>query len=382
MDAKRLGEKIYNLRKAREWTQAQLAEKLFVSDKTVSRWESGIGYPEISQLPQIASLFGVSTDYLLNAEMDNIKTENETNQTISKTVTKEEKKLNNNAIKINKKINITFIILMSIMLISLFIPMEYGFTTFFGSGSVTISMIDLLGSTQFKEIFIILIFLLFTIYEIISNIIVLSNENIEQKGFARAYKITSLVSGFMLTLASGILVQEVQSAYTIILLLTSIIIATLAVIHLFIHYDENDYIDKKIKSIKPIFKNYSKPLFYGVLVSTAICTIFFVSIVLITNASYSNSYNIFEYLLFFGTIAINIASLIFLFKSRQHSKLLKKAILLLSSLLVINAIYLVMVIVSIMTVVLYEEIIMGILFLINAVLIILLLIQHKKNITK
>lgn len=49
-------------------TQTQLAEKLFVSDKTVSRWERDESTPDLALIPIIADLFGVTTDELLRGE--------------------------------------------------------------------------------------------------------------------------------------------------------------------------------------------------------------------------------------------------------------------------------------------------------------------------
>ena len=68
MDAKVFGSTIMRLRKEKGYTQAELAEKLHISDKTVSKWENGQGFPNISQLPALANLFGVTTDYLLFEE--------------------------------------------------------------------------------------------------------------------------------------------------------------------------------------------------------------------------------------------------------------------------------------------------------------------------
>lgn len=60
-----MGKRIMALRKAAGMTQEQLAEKLGVSPQAVSKWENDISCPDISALPLIASLFGVSTDQLL-----------------------------------------------------------------------------------------------------------------------------------------------------------------------------------------------------------------------------------------------------------------------------------------------------------------------------
>lgn len=72
MDAKNIGSLIARLRKKNGMTQSALAQKLNVSDKTVSKWESGNGFPEITQFPVLASLFGVSIDYLMTGERKGI----------------------------------------------------------------------------------------------------------------------------------------------------------------------------------------------------------------------------------------------------------------------------------------------------------------------
>lgn len=72
MDAKNLGLLVARLRKKNGLTQAQLADKLCISNKTISRWESGLGYPEITQLPTLAAVLGVSVDYLLTGERKGI----------------------------------------------------------------------------------------------------------------------------------------------------------------------------------------------------------------------------------------------------------------------------------------------------------------------
>ena len=59
------GDRISFLRKLKELTQAQLAEKLGISAQAVSKWESGLSCPDIMMLVPLADIFGVSTDVLL-----------------------------------------------------------------------------------------------------------------------------------------------------------------------------------------------------------------------------------------------------------------------------------------------------------------------------
>ena len=63
------GETIKKLREKKRLTQLQLAEKLTVSDKTVSKWETGRGLPDISILPQLAAALSVTVPELLTGDV-------------------------------------------------------------------------------------------------------------------------------------------------------------------------------------------------------------------------------------------------------------------------------------------------------------------------
>ena len=60
------GAAIRELRLQKNMTQLQLAEKLNVSDKAVSKWETGKGYPDITLLESIADAFGISVTELIS----------------------------------------------------------------------------------------------------------------------------------------------------------------------------------------------------------------------------------------------------------------------------------------------------------------------------
>ena len=59
-----IGKNIYTLRKEKKVTQAQLAEKLGVSEQAVSKWENDLCAPDVSMFPILADYFGVSIDHL------------------------------------------------------------------------------------------------------------------------------------------------------------------------------------------------------------------------------------------------------------------------------------------------------------------------------
>jgi transcriptional regulator with XRE-family HTH domain len=68
MDAGKTGELIAALRKEKGWSQAELAERLGVTNKAVSRWETGRGYPDVELLPLVARELGVTISELLEGE--------------------------------------------------------------------------------------------------------------------------------------------------------------------------------------------------------------------------------------------------------------------------------------------------------------------------
>ena len=68
MDIKKIGYFISELRKQKGYTQKDLAEKLMVTDKAISRWETGKGLPETSMLKHLSELLGVSVGELLSGE--------------------------------------------------------------------------------------------------------------------------------------------------------------------------------------------------------------------------------------------------------------------------------------------------------------------------
>ena len=67
-DMKQIGKKITDLRKKHNMTQMELADKLGISFQAVSNWERGNTMPDISKLPELAAIFNISVDELLNGK--------------------------------------------------------------------------------------------------------------------------------------------------------------------------------------------------------------------------------------------------------------------------------------------------------------------------
>ena len=66
----KIGEKIKILRKQQGITQEKLAAYLNITSQAVSKWENETALPDLTLIPAIANLFGVSTDYLLGVDTD------------------------------------------------------------------------------------------------------------------------------------------------------------------------------------------------------------------------------------------------------------------------------------------------------------------------
>lgn len=68
MKKQTLGMMISSLRKAKGMTQLELAEKMGVTDKAVSKWERDLSYPDINTIPKLADLFDTSVDELMQGQ--------------------------------------------------------------------------------------------------------------------------------------------------------------------------------------------------------------------------------------------------------------------------------------------------------------------------
>ena len=79
MKKQTLGMMISSLRKEKGMTQLELAEKMGVTDKAVSKWERDLAFPDINSIPKLAEIFDVSVDDLMQ-----VKTETKENMSKNK----------------------------------------------------------------------------------------------------------------------------------------------------------------------------------------------------------------------------------------------------------------------------------------------------------
>lgn len=70
MNKQTFGSMIATLRKKNGMTQLDLAEKMGVTDKAVSKWERDLSFPDVSSIPKLAEIFDVTVDELMQIKAD------------------------------------------------------------------------------------------------------------------------------------------------------------------------------------------------------------------------------------------------------------------------------------------------------------------------
>ena len=70
MERETFGKRIANLRRENGMTQLELAEKMGVTDKAVSKWERNLSLPDAGSLPRLAEIFQVSVDELMQGKAE------------------------------------------------------------------------------------------------------------------------------------------------------------------------------------------------------------------------------------------------------------------------------------------------------------------------
>ena len=84
MDQKKIGRFLKELRKEKELTQEQLAEQFHVSDRTVSRWETGSNMPDLSMLIILAEYYEVDVKEIIDGKRKNQNMNEEMKDTLEK----------------------------------------------------------------------------------------------------------------------------------------------------------------------------------------------------------------------------------------------------------------------------------------------------------
>ena len=115
MDSNKMGAFIAQVRKERGLTQLELAQKINVTDKAVSKWERGVGFPDIKIIDALAEALGVSVSELMNGErMENAVRDSESDNISNDDILTENKKYAGKIVNFR-----TYIIVLAAVVLSL-----------------------------------------------------------------------------------------------------------------------------------------------------------------------------------------------------------------------------------------------------------------------
>ena len=89
MDQLKIGKFIADCRKRKNLTQMQLAEKLGITDKAISKWERGIAMPDSSIMLELCDIFGISVNELLSGEKISMENNSQKNEQLLLDMAKE-----------------------------------------------------------------------------------------------------------------------------------------------------------------------------------------------------------------------------------------------------------------------------------------------------
>ena len=94
MDQLKIGKFIAECRKQKNLTQMQLAEKLGITDKAISKWERGVAMPDTSIMLELCDILGISVNELLSGEKINMENSSQKNEQLLLDMAKELEKKN------------------------------------------------------------------------------------------------------------------------------------------------------------------------------------------------------------------------------------------------------------------------------------------------
>jgi len=117
MDQKKIGCFLKSLRKEKNVTQEKLAERLGVSNRSVSRWETGSNLPDLDVLVEIADYYGVELREILDGER---RTQN-TEETVGETVLKVADYSNQEKLQLTRRLHWLFLAAIGVTAVAFFI---------------------------------------------------------------------------------------------------------------------------------------------------------------------------------------------------------------------------------------------------------------------
>ena len=127
MDNVKTGNLIRQLRKAKGMTQKELADKLFITDRAVSKWERGLCAPDISLLEPLSEILEVKITDIISGEQS-VKEENEVETKVLEAINYSEKELKEKTSILKRKlvvISVVTVVILLIWIVNLWSPVIF-----------------------------------------------------------------------------------------------------------------------------------------------------------------------------------------------------------------------------------------------------------------
>ena len=126
MDLIKIGKFIANCRKDKKITQEKLAEKLYISDRAISKWERGLSLPDTDKMLELCDILDITVNELLNGEKTERNDDNKKTEKLLIDMVKQKKESDKRLLSIEIVIGILItVILLALVFISSFCEMEY-----------------------------------------------------------------------------------------------------------------------------------------------------------------------------------------------------------------------------------------------------------------
>ncbi len=126
MDLIKIGKFIANCRKDKKITQEKLAEKLYISDRAISKWERGLSLPDTDKMLELCDILDITVNELLNGEKTERNDDNKKTEKLLIDMVKQKKESDKRLLSIEIVIGILItVILLALVFIASFCEMEY-----------------------------------------------------------------------------------------------------------------------------------------------------------------------------------------------------------------------------------------------------------------
>ena len=152
MDQEKIGKFIASCRKKQNLTQAELAEKLCITDRAISKWENGRGMPDSSIMLELCNVLNITVNDLLNGEVVSMSNYDQKYEQMLLEMVKQKQDSDRKMLSLEWVIGIlSVIIILSFSIIAKYFEMEESVRIILAISGLVIGLIGLLFATRIEQ---------------------------------------------------------------------------------------------------------------------------------------------------------------------------------------------------------------------------------------